>query len=81
MVNHIANCEFGEDWQFGKEPYSCANPPPVVSHISLLFCLLHSRLRLLIFIGFSDLEPPHAARSRRHETAPRVRSRPSGERR
>ena len=29
MVNHIANCEFGEDWQFGKEPYSRANPPPV----------------------------------------------------
>ena len=26
MVNHIANCELGEDWQFGKEPYSRANP-------------------------------------------------------
>ena len=35
MVNHIANCELTEDWQFGKEPYSRANPPPVVSQI---FC-------------------------------------------
>ena len=52
MVNHIANCEFGEDWQFGKEPYSRANPPPVVSRISLLLSLLHSRIRLLIFIVF-----------------------------
>ena len=52
MVNHIANYEFGEDWQFGKEPYSRANPPPVVSRISLLLCLLYSRIRLLIFIGF-----------------------------
>ena len=52
MVNHIANCELGEDWQFGKEPYSRANPPPVVSRISLLLCLLYSRIRLLIFIGF-----------------------------
>ena len=50
MVNHIANCELGEDWQFGKEPYSRANPPPVVSRISLLLCLLYSQIRLLIFI-------------------------------
>ena len=44
MVNHIANCELVADWQFGKEPYSRANPPPVVSRISLLLCLLYSRL-------------------------------------
>ena len=35
MVNHIANCELGEDCQFGKEPYLRANPPPVVSRIFL----------------------------------------------
>ena len=34
MVNHIANCELAVDWQFGKEPYSRANPPPAVSRIS-----------------------------------------------
>ena len=27
LVNHIAHCEFEEDWKFGKEPYSCDNPP------------------------------------------------------
>ena len=52
MVNHIVNCEFGEDWQFGKEPYSRDNPPPVVSRVPLLFCLLCSRLRLLTLVGF-----------------------------
>ena len=35
LVNHIAHCEFTEDWQFGKEPYSRDNPPPVVSRILL----------------------------------------------
>ena len=39
MVNHIANCELAEDWQFGKEPYSRANPPPMVSQI---FCFCFS---------------------------------------
>ena len=52
MVNHIAHGEFGEDWQFGKEPYSCNNPPPVVSRISLLLCLLCGRIRFLILVGF-----------------------------
>ena len=52
MVNYLASCDLNEEWQFGKEPYSCANPPPVVSRISLLLCLLSSRIRLLIFIGF-----------------------------
>ena len=52
MVNHIVSCEFGEDWQFGKEPYSRANPPPVVSRISLLLCLLCGRIRFLILVGF-----------------------------
>ena len=26
MVNYIMHCEYEEDWQFGKEPYSRANP-------------------------------------------------------
>ena len=30
-MNHIANCKLTEEWQYGKEPYSRANPPPVVS--------------------------------------------------
>ena len=52
MVNHIANYEFGEDWQFGKEAYSHDNPPLVVSRISLLLCLLCGRIRFLILVGF-----------------------------
>ena len=39
MVNYIAHCEYEEDRQFGKEPYSRDDPPPVVSRVSLLFCL------------------------------------------
>ena len=30
MVNYLANCKLSEEWQFGKEPYSRANPPPMV---------------------------------------------------
>ena len=30
MVNYLANCKLSEEWQFGKEPYSRANPPPTV---------------------------------------------------
>ena len=30
MVNYLANCKLTEEWQFGKEPYSRANPPPTV---------------------------------------------------
>ena len=52
MVNYIAHCKFEEDWQFGKEPYSRDNPPPVVSRVPLLFCLLCGRLRLLTLVGF-----------------------------
>ena len=35
LVNHIAHCEFTENWQFGKEPYSRDNPPPMVSRTLL----------------------------------------------
>ena len=31
MVNYISNCKLVEDWRYGKEPYSRANPPPSVS--------------------------------------------------
>ena len=38
MVNYIANCKLAGDWQYGKVPYSRANPPPVVSFsLYLLF--------------------------------------------
>ena len=30
MVNYLANFKLSEEWQFGKEPYSRANPPPTV---------------------------------------------------
>ena len=30
MVNYLANCKLSEEWRFGKEPYSRANPPPTV---------------------------------------------------
>ena len=42
MVNYIAHYEYEEDWQFGKDPYSRDNPPPVVSHVFLLLCLFSS---------------------------------------
>ena len=32
LVNFISNCKLSEEeWQFGKRPYSRANPPPAVS--------------------------------------------------
>ena len=38
MVNYIANCKLAGDWQYGKAPYSRANPPPMVSFsLYLLF--------------------------------------------
>ena len=37
MVNYLANCKLTDEWQFGKEPYSRANPPPIVSFLYLLF--------------------------------------------
>ena len=39
MVNYLANCQLSEDWQFGKEPYSRANPPPTVRSPRLFFSL------------------------------------------
>ena len=42
LVNHIAHCEFEEDWQFGKEPYSHHTPPRVIRRVFLSFCLFSS---------------------------------------
>ena len=39
MVNYLANCKLTEEWQFGKEPYSRANPPPTVCSPCLFFFL------------------------------------------
>ena len=39
MVNYLANCQLSEDWQFGKEPYSRANPPPTVRSPRFFFSL------------------------------------------
>ena len=40
MVNYISNCKLTEEWQYGKVPYSRANPPPVVSFSSSLSLLV-----------------------------------------
>ena len=37
MVNYLASCDLNKEWQFGKEPYSRAAPPPLVSRFSSLF--------------------------------------------
>ena len=39
MVNYISNCKLTEEWQYGKEPYSRANPLPTVSFSSVLIFL------------------------------------------
>ena len=42
MVNYLANCQLPDNWQFGKEPYSRANPPPTVRSPRLFFFLFLS---------------------------------------
>ena len=37
MVNYLANCKLSAEWQFGKEPYCRANPPPTVCSPCLFF--------------------------------------------
>ena len=46
MLNYLANCELTEEGPFGKEPYSRADPPPMVGYLSFFsiffvaeFCL------------------------------------------
>ena len=41
MVNYLANCKLSVEWQFGKEPYSRANPPPTVCSPRLFFFSLY----------------------------------------
>jgi len=44
MVNYLANRQLSEEWQFGKEPYSRANPLPTVRSTCLFFSLSLSAL-------------------------------------
>ena len=46
MVNYLANCKLSVEWQFGKEPYSRAHPPPTV-------CSLFPFLLLVLSPSFS----------------------------
>jgi len=81
MVNYLASCDLNEEWQFGKELYSRAAPPPLV--IRFLFLFLSD-----FFVAesvLSDLtnrlwsEPPPPASSRHHRAGPRIPPRPGGE--
>ena len=38
MVTYLANCELTEEWRFGKEPYSRADPPPPMVGCLSFFC-------------------------------------------
>ena len=66
MVNYLASCDLNEEWQFGKEPYSRAAPPPLVSRFLFLFLsdffIAESVLSDLTSWLWS--EPPPAASSR-----------------
>ena len=48
MVNYLANCKLSVEWQFGKEPYSRANPPPTVCSPCVFFI---SQLRCRVPLG------------------------------
>ncbi len=39
MVNYLANCELTEEWRFGKESYSHADPP-AYGKLSFFFSIL-----------------------------------------
>ena len=51
MVNYLANCQLSEDWQFGKEPYSRANPPPAVRSPRFFFSLSLSQPCRRVLLG------------------------------
>ena len=52
LVNHISDCKLSEsEWQFGKQPYSRAHPPPAVS--PQLFFLFICRVLLCRLISRS----------------------------
>ena len=68
MVNYLSDSRLLEDWRFGKEPYSRANPPPVVSHLSFL------SLDCLLLVGFcSDQSALVRIPFFTHQPAPRGR--------
>ena len=62
MVNYLSDSRLPEDWRFGKEPYSHANPPPVVSRLS--FLRLSSSCRVLFNQSAFWLESPSSPTSR-----------------
>ena len=57
MVNYISNCKLTEEWQYGKEPYSRANPPPTVSFSSFFlffaYCRVHDGRPLISWFVLS----------------------------
>jgi len=63
-VNYILNCGLSEDWRFGKEPYSRANPPPILSRLSpssVSFVAEFDLSSLTIFVlNQNPLVPPSA---------------------
>ena len=63
-VNYIANCGLSVDWRFGKEPYSRANPPPIVSRLpssSVSFVAESDLSSLTVFVlNQNPLVPPSA---------------------
>ena len=78
MVNYLSDSRLPEDWRFGKEPYSRANPPPVVSRLSFLSldCLLLAEFcsdqSALVRIPFFTHQP--APRGRPVSSSPTGRS-------
>ena len=52
MVNYLSDSRLPEDWRFGKEPYSRANPPPVVSRLSFLQIVFFLSSLVLISLLF-----------------------------
>ena len=44
-VNDISKANLGEDWRFGKAPYSQSNPTPQVSVWSSYFSAVHLLIR------------------------------------
>ena len=55
MVNYIANCKLAGDWQYGKPPYSRANPPPTVRSPRLFFSLSLSFVAEFLWAGTNSV--------------------------
>ena len=71
MVNYLSDSKLLEDWRFGKESYSRANPPPTVS------CLFFISLDCLLSCRVCFVRPHQSALVRIpssiHQPAPRGR--------